>query len=61
MVSTLHKAKAQFSLARLNSCDEAGICGSTLGKPRTFRIEHWQARTFKAKAGEVGGVSDQGW
>ena len=30
MVSTLHKAKAQFSLARLHSCYKAGICSSTL-------------------------------
>ena len=59
MVSTLHKAKAQFSLAGFNSCDKAGICGSTLGKPRTFRIEHRQTRAFKAKAREVGGVSNQ--
>ena len=61
MVSTLHKAKAQFSLARLNSCYKAGICGSTLSKPRTFRIEHRQTRAFKAKAREVGGVSNQRW
>ena len=30
MVSTLHKAKTQFSLARLHSCYKAGICSSTL-------------------------------
>ena len=59
MVSTLHKAKAQFSLARLNSSDEAGICCSTLSKPRTFRVEHWQTGAFKAKARKVGGVSNQ--
>ena len=51
MVSTLHKAKAQFSLARLHSCHKAGICSSTLSKPGTFRIEHRQARALKAKAG----------
>ena len=60
MVSTLHKAKAKFSLARFHSCHKARVCSSTLSQPRTFRVEHWQARALKAKAGKVGGVSNQG-
>lgn len=60
MVRTLYKAKAQFSLARFNSCHKARICSSTLSQPRTFRVEHWQARALKAKAGKVGGVGNQG-
>ena len=60
MVSTLHKAKAQFSLAWFYSRHKARICSSTLSEPRTFRVEHWQARALKAKAGKVGGVGNQG-
>ena len=60
MVSTLHKAKAQFFLAGFYSRHKARICSSTLSEPRTFRVEHWQARALKTKAGKVGGVGNQG-
>ena len=60
MVSTLYKAKAHFSLARFHSCHKARICSSTLSQPGTFRVEHWQARTLKTKAGEVSGIRNQG-
>lgn len=60
MVSTLDKAKAQFSLTRFHSCHKARICSSTLSQPRSFRVQHWQARALKAKAGKVSGVGNQG-